>query len=78
MAAALWLGIVAGTVAGVFLYAMAQLIGSQPFHGLRFAGQHYDCGGRLGFIEANIAFGMSDDGIGADVQKIVKKYAQDL
>ncbi len=55
--------------------AMARLIGTQPFHGLRFAGDHFDCGGRLGFIEANIAYGMSDSDIGADVAEIVKKHA---
>lgn len=55
--------------------AMAKLIGKQPFHGLRFDGQHYDCGSRLGFIEANIAYMMNDKGIGAQVRKIVQAYA---
>ncbi len=55
--------------------AMAKLIGSQAFHGLRFKGDHFDCGGRLGFIEANLAYGMSDNEIGTDVTEIVKKYA---
>lgn len=58
--------------------AMAKLIGQQPFKTLSFEGQSYDCGKRLGFIEANIAFGMQDDGIGADVKDIVKKYADAL
>lgn len=58
--------------------AMAKLIGGAPFQTLRFDGKSYDCGSRLGFIEANIAFGMSDAGIGKDVQAIVKKYAQEL
>lgn len=54
--------------------AMAKLIGEQPFHGLRFDGQRYDCGSRLGFIEANIAYGMQDPEIGDDVKHIVSKY----
>lgn len=58
--------------------AMAQLIGKQAFHGLRFDGHHYDCGSRLGFIEANIAFGMQADDIGEDVRKIVKRYADKI
>lgn len=57
--------------------AMAKLIGRQPFHGLRFEGQHYDCGSRLGFIEANIAYMMNDKGIGAQVRKIVQTYASE-
>ncbi|MBM3645331.1 MAG: UTP--glucose-1-phosphate uridylyltransferase GalU [Alphaproteobacteria bacterium] len=35
--------------------AMARMIGRSPFHALRFAGQRYDCGSRIGFLEANVA-----------------------
>ena len=35
--------------------AMAKLIGNQPFHAMRYTGGRYDCGNRLGFLEANIA-----------------------
>jgi UTP--glucose-1-phosphate uridylyltransferase len=38
--------------------AMASLIGSQPFHGYRFEGKRYDCGDKIGFLEANIAFAL--------------------
>lgn len=55
--------------------SMAKLIGSQPFHGLKFDGHHYDCGGRLGFIEANIAYGLHDEEIGKDVSKILQKFS---
>ncbi len=55
--------------------AMAKLIGKQAFHGLRFEGQHYDCGGRLGFLEANLAYMLADPGIGKDAQKIVNQFA---
>ena len=55
--------------------AMAKLIGHQDFHTLSFEGQSYDCGSRLGFIEANIAFGLDDPEIGQYVEKIVKAYA---
>lgn len=54
--------------------SMAKLIGSQPFHGLKFDGRHYDCGSRLGFIEANIAYGIADPEIGDDVKQILKKF----
>ena len=55
--------------------SMAKLIGSQPFHGLKFEGHHYDCGGRLGFIEANLAYGLHDEEIGKDVSKILQKFS---
>ncbi len=54
--------------------AMAKLIGKQPFHGLRYEGTRYDCGSRLGFIEANIAYGLADSKIGDMVRKILDKY----
>jgi UTP--glucose-1-phosphate uridylyltransferase len=35
--------------------AMAKMIGPTPFHALRYAGRRYDCGSRIGFLEANVA-----------------------
>ena len=55
--------------------AMAQLIGQQPFHGLRFDGRRFDCGDKLGFLEATIAFALARDDLGADMQRIVDTYA---
>lgn len=54
--------------------AMAKLLGKQPFHGLRFKGQHFDCGSRLGFIAANLAYGLKDEEIGASVREILNTY----
>lgn len=56
--------------------AMAKLIGKQPFNGLRYDGQRYDCGSRIGFIEANIAFSLQDPEIGKKVEDILKRYAK--
>lgn len=55
--------------------AMAKLIETHPFHGMRFEGKSYDCGSRIGFIEANIAFGMQDTEIGLQVKEIINRYA---
>jgi len=35
--------------------AMAQMIGRQPFHAVTFTGKRYDCGSKLGFVEATLA-----------------------
>lgn len=56
--------------------AMAKLLGNQPFHGLRFKGNHFDSGSRIGFIQANIAYGLSDPEIGDSVREILKNYAE--
>jgi UTP--glucose-1-phosphate uridylyltransferase len=50
--------------------AMARLIGKQPFHGFRFEGIRYDCGDKLGFLEANIAFALARD----DLRDGLKNY----
>jgi UTP--glucose-1-phosphate uridylyltransferase len=54
--------------------SMAKLIGDQAFHGLKFNGQHFDCGGALGFIEANVAYGLSDPSIKDMLLQNLKKY----
>lgn len=58
--------------------AMAKLIGKQAFHGLRFAGDHYDCGSRIGFIQANLAYTAQDPEIGAHVKRIILEMARSL
>lgn len=38
--------------------AMISLLKSQPFHGLRYDGITYDCGDKVGFLTANVAFAL--------------------
>ncbi len=54
--------------------AMAKLLGKQEFHGLRFKGEHFDCGSRLGFIAANLAYGLKDKEIGKGVSALLEQY----
>jgi UTP--glucose-1-phosphate uridylyltransferase len=53
--------------------SMARLIGRQPFHGLRFNGTRYDCGDKIGFIEANVAFAMAHPELGSKVKDAVRR-----
>lgn len=41
--------------------AMARMIGDGPFHGLRFEGTRFDCGDKVGFLHANLAFALNRD-----------------
>jgi UTP--glucose-1-phosphate uridylyltransferase len=52
--------------------SMAKLIGAQPFHGLRYQGTRYDCGDKVGFIEANAAFALAHPEIGAKVREALQ------
>jgi len=54
--------------------AMARMIGELPFHGLRFEGTRFDCGDKLGFLEANVSFAMSRPDLGAGLRKSLEKY----
>jgi len=53
--------------------SMARLIDQQPFHGLRFEGTRYDCGNKVGFIEANVAFALAHPVMGAAVREALRK-----
>ena len=41
--------------------ALAKQIGKVPFSGVRFSGERFDCGSKLGFLQANVAFGLNND-----------------
>ena len=52
---------------------MARLIGRQPFHGFRYEGTRYDCGDKIGFLEANVAFSLADPVTGPKVREALSK-----
>jgi UTP--glucose-1-phosphate uridylyltransferase len=54
--------------------AMARQIGKAPFHGLRFEGRRFDCGDKVGFLEANIAFALERDDLGDAVRDVLAHY----
>lgn len=39
--------------------AMVRLAEAQPFYGLKFDGQSYDCGSKIGFLSANVAYALA-------------------
>ena len=48
--------------------ALAKQIGSAPFTGIRFSGERFDCGSKLGFLQANVAFGLRNGALEADLR----------
>ncbi|GAJ28973.1 UTP--glucose-1-phosphate uridylyltransferase GalU [Acidomonas methanolica] len=54
--------------------AMAKMIGHHPFHGLRYDGTRYDCGDKIGFLEAQIAFSLDREDLAPAVHEFLKKY----
>jgi UTP--glucose-1-phosphate uridylyltransferase len=53
---------------------MARLIGEQPFHGLRYEGRRFDCGDKIGFLEAQIAFALKRPELAGAVRAFLKNY----
>ena len=54
--------------------AMAKMIGNTPFHGLRYEGERFDCGDKVGFLEAQIAFALQRPDLSDAVRKFLVKY----
>jgi len=55
--------------------AMLRLMGKQDFHAFIYEGQDYDCGSKIGYLEAVIAYAVSHPEIGDRAQKMVRKMA---
>ena len=55
--------------------ALARLIGKQPFHGFRFEGQRFDCGDKVGFLQANIVVGLSRPDTAGPLREILKSLS---
>jgi UTP--glucose-1-phosphate uridylyltransferase len=53
--------------------AMAKMIGTQPFNAVTFAGRRFDCGSKLGFVEATLALALERDDMGADVRAMAER-----
>lgn len=53
--------------------AMARMIGEQPFHAVTFAGRRFDCGNKLGFVEAVLALALEREDMGAEVREMAER-----
>jgi UTP--glucose-1-phosphate uridylyltransferase len=55
--------------------AMLRLASTQPFYGLKFEGRSYDCGSKIGFLAANVAYGLARSDIApefhAEIERIL-------
>ncbi len=54
--------------------SLIPLIGRSPFHGYRFVGKRFDCGDKLGFFEANLAFALARPDLGQAAREILRNY----
>ncbi len=52
--------------------AMAKMIGQQQFNALTFDGKRYDCGSKVGYIEANLAIALERPDMADEVREIAR------
>lgn len=57
--------------------AMQSLIGEQPFHAVTFDGRRYDCGSKLGFVEATIAVALERPDISSSLRAFMASMLTD-
>ncbi len=55
--------------------AIAKTIGILPVNGFRFQGRRFDCGSKVGYLQANIAFALERDDMGDRVRKMLQEFA---
>jgi UTP--glucose-1-phosphate uridylyltransferase len=53
--------------------AMASMIGNQPFHAVTFRGRRFDCGSKIGFLEATLALALERPDLAEDVRDIARR-----
>lgn len=53
--------------------AMAKMLVTQPFHAVAFDGNCYDCGSKLGFVEATLAIALGRPDMGKKVRAIAER-----
>ena len=57
--------------------SMLEMIGQSPFNGLRLSGTRFDCGTKVGFLEAGVAFGLDRDDLGPDLRERLLRLLRD-
>lgn len=56
--------------------AMIESLKTSDFFGLRFQGKRFDCGSRVGLLEATVASALQDKEASPEVRAILKQYAR--
>ncbi|MFP5395409.1 MAG: UTP--glucose-1-phosphate uridylyltransferase GalU [Alphaproteobacteria bacterium] len=57
--------------------AMAGMIGQQPFHAVKFGGKRYDCGSKVGFVEATLALALQREDMADEVRAMARRLLAD-
>ncbi len=53
--------------------AMLKLLQTQPFHAIRCEGTAYDCGSKIGFLAANVAYGLDREDLAETFEAEIRR-----
>ena len=56
--------------------AMARQMGTEDFHAVEYDGQSYDCGSKLGYLRASMAYACAHPTLGKDAQNLINGLAR--
>jgi UTP--glucose-1-phosphate uridylyltransferase len=58
--------------------AIARLMQREPVYAYEFTGKRYDCGTKLGYLQATVEFGLKHAILGSEFGKYLKRFAEGL
>lgn len=53
--------------------SMLEMVGKSPFHGVKLTGTRFDCGNKIGFLEAGIAYGLDHPEFGDLLRERIRR-----
>ena len=56
--------------------AIAKLLAIEPVKALQFQGKRYDCGTKLGYLQATIAYALKHPELASDFERLLKEFAE--
>jgi len=57
---------------------IARLMQREPVYAFEFVGKRYDCGSKIGYLQASVEYGLKHSDLGADFSAYLKGLAQKL
>jgi UTP--glucose-1-phosphate uridylyltransferase len=58
--------------------AIADLLADEPVHAYEFEGKRYDCGSKLGYLQATVEYGLRHESLGPQFSRYLQQLAKDL
>ena len=54
---------------------ISRMVGESRLHGFRFSGRRFDCGDKIGYFEANIAYALARHDLAEDARRVLASFS---